>query len=211
MPTIEENRNRVRQIARNLLEKKIGALEAVRALGPFLRADLSLASPEDGKELLGIYSETDDLPVGRIREEWHPDTLLEKDKEIARYERLYLDRVRSICERLLRQLEAIRYIGSADFHDGFVRSLWRKGDEAAVTVEGDSGKRYVVSFKGVTSLEMSAPQDMALYGLSEAPSELPGIQRYEFINWYYDQPKRPESAAYLRILAASFKIGSTRS
>jgi hypothetical protein len=102
MAIADESRNRAIQIARNMVEGRIGALEATRALLPFLHADPSLAIPEDLTTLKGIDSETDDLPVGRIREEWHPDRLHEKDKEIARCEKLYGQQVRSICERLLQ-------------------------------------------------------------------------------------------------------------
>ena len=207
----EQTRQRATQIARNLLEMRIGPLEATRALVPFLHTDRTVSISGDRNQLLAIYRETDDLPVGRIREEWHPDTLLEKDKEVARYEKLYGDRVRSICERLLRQLEAIKYIGPRDFHNGFVRSVRRNGDEAAVTVEGDTGKRHIVNFNGVTSIEMSAPQGMELYAVSEARTELAGIQCYDFINLHFDEPSRPKSAACLRIPATGFTIGSIKS
>jgi hypothetical protein len=101
MAIADESRNRAIQIARNLVERRIGALEATRALLPFLDADPTLGAPEDRQALIGIFRETDDLPVGRIREECHPDVLHEKDKEIERYEKLYGQQVRSICERLL--------------------------------------------------------------------------------------------------------------
>lgn len=90
------------RIARNLLESKISALEATRALLPFLRADPTLTLPEDRKVLFGIDKETDDLPVGRVREEWHPDRLQDRDKEIERYEKLYGAQVRAICERIIQ-------------------------------------------------------------------------------------------------------------
>lgn len=98
----DRDRRRALQIAKNLMESRIGAIEATRALLPFLRADPTLTMPEDRKILLGIDSETDDLPVGRVREECHPDMLLEKDKEIDRCERLYSAQVRAVCERMLQ-------------------------------------------------------------------------------------------------------------
>ncbi|HEY2466292.1 MAG TPA: hypothetical protein VGI45_00450 [Terracidiphilus sp.] len=98
----DESRTRAMQIARNLVEGRIGALEAARALLPLLHADPTLMLPEDRAALIGIDSETDDLPVGRIREEWHPDVLLEKDKEIERYEKRYSVQVRSICKRIIQ-------------------------------------------------------------------------------------------------------------
>ena len=96
----DRDRRRALQIARNLLESRINAIEAVRALTPLLRADMTLTMPQDRKVLLEIHRETDELPVGRVREEWHPDRLLEGDKEIERYEKLFGAKVRSICERI---------------------------------------------------------------------------------------------------------------
>lgn len=98
----QQNRRRALLIAKNLLESRINAIEAARALIPFLRADPTLAMPEDRKVLAGINSETDDLPVGQVREEWHPDLLLERDKEIERYEKIYRDQVRAICQRIVQ-------------------------------------------------------------------------------------------------------------
>lgn len=45
--------------------------------------------PQDRKALLEIYKETDELAVGRGREEWHPDRSLESDKEIEKYGKLF--------------------------------------------------------------------------------------------------------------------------
>ena len=47
---------------------------------------------------------------------------------------------------------------------------------------------------------------MELYALSEAPTNADGLKRYDFINWYCDEPGRPESEAYLRIFAANFAV-----
>lgn len=98
----DRDRRRALQIAKNLLELRINAIEAVRALTPLLRADPTLAMPGDRQLLLRIYKETDELPVGRVREEWHPDRLLESDKEIERSEKLFGAQVRSVCERIVQ-------------------------------------------------------------------------------------------------------------
>jgi hypothetical protein len=92
---------RVSQIARDAVSGQIGPLEATRALLPYIHSNPELVSRDDFNLLRGIDSETDDLPLGRIREEWHPESLAEKDGEIARSEKLYGDKVRSVCERIL--------------------------------------------------------------------------------------------------------------
>jgi hypothetical protein len=100
-----EGRRRTRQVVENLLADRIGCLSATRALLPYLHANPETISPEDFKTLKGIDSETDDLPIGIAREQWHPDALLQKESEIARCEKLYASQVREICERLRERLE----------------------------------------------------------------------------------------------------------
>ncbi len=197
------------RIARDLISKRISAIEAARCLVSFAHADSALLSQEDLNTLLGVASEKDDLPLGVVRREWLPEALVEKDRQIAQCEENYGPEVRAICERLLQEHNpAITYVGSPDFHDGFVRAVLHVDDEACVTVEGDTGKEYVVCFHGVTNVEMSSPEDMELYALSEAPTDVDGVKRYDFINWYCDEPGRPESEAYLRIFAANFSLNA---
>src|ERR1035438_1626155 len=67
-----------------VLDGRICITEAARALLPLLRTNSDLASREDFDLIRAIESETDDLPIGRVREHWHPDSLREKDCEIER-------------------------------------------------------------------------------------------------------------------------------
>jgi len=101
MPHEAETRERSLQIARCVLERWIGILEAAHALLPLLHSDPGIASQKDYNLFRGVASKTDDLPVGRVRKEWHPDYLPEKDHEIARCEDLWQDQIRSACERIL--------------------------------------------------------------------------------------------------------------
>jgi hypothetical protein len=87
--------------AREVLDGKVGAVEAARILCGLLHQDSSILSQADFNSIRGIESETDDLPVGRVRELWHPDFLPAKDREIARCEDLYRGRVHAICQRIL--------------------------------------------------------------------------------------------------------------
>jgi hypothetical protein len=61
----------------------------------------SRAPEADRKFIIAIDSETDDLPIGKLRELWHPDFLPEKDQEIERCNRLWRDDFRAVCERIL--------------------------------------------------------------------------------------------------------------
>jgi hypothetical protein len=88
-------------IANETLSGRIGVVEAARRLCPLLHQDATIVSQADFNTICGIDSETDHLPVGWVREHWHPDSLPEKDREIARCEELYRDHIRAICERIL--------------------------------------------------------------------------------------------------------------
>jgi hypothetical protein len=62
-----------------------------------------IVSEADFNSICGIDSETDHLPIGRVREHWHQDKLPEKDREIAHCEGLYRDQVHAVCERILTE------------------------------------------------------------------------------------------------------------
>ena len=101
MPGSVKPQDRAVEIARAVLAGEIGILEGTRLLVPLLNLDLKIASDEDFNFLRGVDSETDDLPVGRVRQEWHPDSLPAKDVEIARCENLWGSDVRCACERII--------------------------------------------------------------------------------------------------------------
>jgi hypothetical protein len=71
-------RERALQIARAVLAGDIPVLEAAIALSPLLRSDPTIASKDDADLMIALESETDHLPIGRVREEWRPDFLPEK-------------------------------------------------------------------------------------------------------------------------------------
>jgi hypothetical protein len=102
--------------------------------------------------------------------------------------------------------KSVRYVGNPDFHDGYIRAVSQSEGKALVTIDGSSGKRYTVGFDGVSSVESHSPQDMMLYALSEAHAEVESLRRYDFINWYLDEPEKEESKSYLRIVANRFTV-----
>jgi hypothetical protein len=100
----------------------------------------------------------------------------------------------------------LRYVGNPDFHDGYIRAVAQAEDLVLVTVEGGSGKRYEVTFKGVTSIESCTPEDMMLYALAERDTEHASLRLYEFVNWYFNEPAEEASRSFLRITADSFSV-----
>lgn len=100
----------------------------------------------------------------------------------------------------------IRYVGKSDFHDGYVRAVSQQGNTVFVTIEGDSRKHYTIRFDGVSSVESHLPIDMMLYALGETDAGIESLRRYEFVNWYGDEPEEAASKSYLRIIASGFTI-----
>jgi hypothetical protein len=104
--------------------------------------------------------------------------------------------------------DPVRHVGHADFHDGHILSLVKAGDKIRVTVAGSSGKQYVVCFEGVSSMESESPEGMMLYALNEVGGESQLLRRYEFVNWYGDEPSNKRAKAHLRIVAKSLTVAS---
>jgi hypothetical protein len=102
--------------------------------------------------------------------------------------------------------DPIRHVGHADFHDGHIISVAQAGDKMRITVAGSSGELYVVCFEGVSSVESESPEGMMLYALNEAVGESEMLRRYEFVNWYGDEPSDERAKAHLRIVAESFTV-----
>jgi len=92
---------RARDIALHAIEGRISLLEAVRILTPILHANPQLVAKEDYNTIIGIDSETDDLPIGRVRSEWDAGALAKKDIEIAECEMRWRDQILSVCRRIL--------------------------------------------------------------------------------------------------------------
>lgn len=59
---------------------------------------------EGFKDFAAVCSEVDDLPSGKERENWDPDVLVEKDKEVRRVAAMYSEVIREACKPLLTRL-----------------------------------------------------------------------------------------------------------
>jgi hypothetical protein len=86
------------------LDGQIGTAGAARARLPLLAMNTDLASDEDFDLMRAIESETDDLPTSGVREHWHPDSLQEKDCELARCEGIWHEQMIATCQRIRRRL-----------------------------------------------------------------------------------------------------------
>jgi hypothetical protein len=96
-------RRKAIETAKAILEEKIGVIEGSRLMEKLLR---QAAIPEDDSDLLsfmGIVSETDDLPVGEVRQHWSAEALKEEDIEIRRCEKLYRQVARKACVQVIER------------------------------------------------------------------------------------------------------------
>ena len=95
----ESERRTARDIAQAVLDGRTTTLEAVRGLVSLAHTD-AIADVEDRRFIIAIESETDNLPVGTVRNLWAADALKQKDVEIARAEELYKSDFFETCRRI---------------------------------------------------------------------------------------------------------------
>ena len=96
---------KVRVIARTLLAGESQPSETCSLLLPYAYWNPELFTEEDKALLRAVNSETDDLPMGKLRENWHPDFLPAKLDQLAKYDAAIGSDVRGLCERLLAVFE----------------------------------------------------------------------------------------------------------
>jgi hypothetical protein len=87
---IVTNRQRVVQIAQGILDGRVSIIAGARQIRGFSGGHIGVGERDpDLNTFAGIDSETDDLPIGDVRQYWAPDALAQKDVEIARCEAMY--------------------------------------------------------------------------------------------------------------------------
>ena len=92
---------KARNIARAFLAGESEPSEACLLLAPYTYWNAELFSEPDRLLIKVVTSETDALPVGKLRENWHPDYLPAKLEQLAKYDAKIRSDVRDVCERLI--------------------------------------------------------------------------------------------------------------
>lgn len=96
-------RTKLHTIATDFLEGRLLPLEAAWALAAF-----EDEAPPDLKRFLkpmvGVTSETDDIPLGDRRNLWHPDVRASEDRKHDEAQAWAEPTVREMCERLIEAL-----------------------------------------------------------------------------------------------------------
>lgn len=84
----------------------LNRLDAVRAAWLLASLRFEIDGMEDDPDFLfmtGVTSETDHLPLDRVRHLWAPDALAREDEELAAAADHWSDRVRATCERIIER------------------------------------------------------------------------------------------------------------
>lgn len=97
---------KTRVAAKTFLAGNAGAAETCLAISRGIYHDSTFLSDEDRRLLKAVGSETDDLPVGKLRDNWHPQFLPAKLEQLARYEATIEEDVKGLCERLLKAMKS---------------------------------------------------------------------------------------------------------
>ncbi len=92
-------------VARGILSRHIRLVEGSVCLSS-LAHNLEPRWSDKMEAFVGVASETDDLPLGAVRQYWAPDALARKDQELANYETRIRDEVLDACRELEYELRA---------------------------------------------------------------------------------------------------------
>jgi hypothetical protein len=104
-PWVDDAPERAIAIARGVLAGELGVIESCRTLSS-ARWEFGSDMKDQFSAFVAIDSETDDLPVGAVRDLWNSDALALKDLEISRYEQLYRTQVLEACSALIERLRS---------------------------------------------------------------------------------------------------------
>lgn len=99
--------NQLKQVSDQLLKGAIGVIAASRFMRRF-QHEVATAWPQLGDILLtfvAIDSETDALPIGALRETWHPSTAAAEDQRIAEAEERFGAAANDASRHVLKLLE----------------------------------------------------------------------------------------------------------
>ena len=94
-----ESKSRV--IARNFLDGTKSPADACCELFLYTVWLPDRFTEEDKKFINAVNSEVDALPIGKLKELWHPDFIGEKLKALAAYDEQIRSDVKALCERYL--------------------------------------------------------------------------------------------------------------
>jgi hypothetical protein len=112
MSSLGQNALYLASLHRHIVAAAAGALDGTLSVTEAARAltaighELRLSYEQPFLLFVGIASETDEFPLGEVRDRWNPAKLVELDAERSVYENRVRPRVVAACEELLRKYAA---------------------------------------------------------------------------------------------------------
>jgi hypothetical protein len=89
-------------LARSILSGESGIVEGSRHLTAW-RFDVGAENDPDFIFFVAVDSETDDLPIGPVRQHWNLEVLRVKDAELAAYEAQVRVNAFAVCRSLIQK------------------------------------------------------------------------------------------------------------
>lgn len=92
-------------VAHKVLDGELGIVEGCRLLAS-LASRFDVSESDALKTIIVVESETEALPVGEFRSQWHPESLAKKDAEFAPYIEKVRPLVLEACRALVQEYSA---------------------------------------------------------------------------------------------------------
>jgi hypothetical protein len=107
----QDQRREVVRVAREILGGSVGIVAGARRMMNLYFDFAQRRSPmEKDKDILvfvGIYSESDHLPLGDFRRHWNKEALKIKDEELNRFELRVKERAFQACKNLIAKCDQV--------------------------------------------------------------------------------------------------------
>jgi hypothetical protein len=91
-------------LAKSILSGEVGVVAEARQLAAW-RFDVDAEHDPGFIFFVGVDSETDHLPVGKVRRHWSSEALGAKDDELVRFEASTRERAFEVCQSLIQRYE----------------------------------------------------------------------------------------------------------
>lgn len=108
---MEDPRSRIRQIVAEMLAEHVDLIEGCRLVARLASSDPELRTDPALVGMIGVASETDDLPLGEQRRHWSREALAKLDDERVAYLEKVRESLLTDCTDVLARFSAV---GSRD-------------------------------------------------------------------------------------------------
>jgi hypothetical protein len=96
--------SRLVALCRDVVDRRVSAIQASRTINRF-RFELRAEKDPDFLTFTLIDSDTDNLPLGGVREHWSEEALVQKDAELRDAEAFYAEMAKKAAANLIKKYE----------------------------------------------------------------------------------------------------------